>query len=236
MTCSAGLLSKGTRRSRAKRRQSPSRAEIREPRACRFFCSAVRRPAFSAVPAAAASQPAGVLVQGLRADRGAPGGAVLLRGLLQRQQRVDRLPRPDDVGVRAGLGDCGQLAEHVRAAQSVPGHAVVAVIGRPGVVAGDAAERGQHPGRVHAVFPGLSCTVTSACFPDEAEWTQARRPATRNPVSSKCATPAAASAPRMTSSAGATAEAIFLVMEARAPGGGRSRTGRPSPGRPGPAT
>jgi hypothetical protein len=56
MTCSAGLLPKGTRRSRAKRRQPDSRAEIREARAHRFFCGAVRRPAFSAVPAAAASR------------------------------------------------------------------------------------------------------------------------------------------------------------------------------------
>jgi hypothetical protein len=57
-------------------------------------------------------------------------------------------------------------------------------------------------------------------LPDEAECTQASRPATRNPVSSKCSATAPASAPRTASSADAAAAAICLVMEARAPGDG----------------
>ena len=100
------------------------------------------------------AEPAGVLLQGLRADRGGPVRAGRVRGLLQREQRVDGLPCPGDVGVRAGLGDRGQLAQHVRAAQGVA-RAVVAVIGRPGVVAGDPGEAGQHPGRVHPVPAAL---------------------------------------------------------------------------------
>ena len=62
--------------------------------------------------------------------------------------------------------------------------------------------------------------MTSTYFPDDAECTQASFPATRNPVSSKCATPAAASIPVTASSAGAITPAIFLLMEASAPGDG----------------
>jgi hypothetical protein len=62
---------------------------------------------------------------------------------------------PGHVGVRPSLGDCGQLAEHVGAAQGMPCQVLVAVIRRPGVVAGDPAERRQHPGGVHALLPAL---------------------------------------------------------------------------------
>jgi hypothetical protein len=94
-----------------------------------------------------------VLFQGFCVDGGVPGGAVGVGGLLQFQQRADGLPRPDHVVFGAGLGDRGQLSQQVGIAQSVPGHAVVAVIGLPGVVAGNAGERRQHPGRVHAFGP-----------------------------------------------------------------------------------
>jgi hypothetical protein len=66
----------------------------------------------------------------------------------------------------------------------------------------------------------LACTVTSTCFPGEAECAQASLPATRNPVSSKCATPALTSALMTAFSAGAISRAVFLVIEASAPGEG----------------
>jgi len=69
-------------------------------------------------------------------------------------------------------------------------------------------------------LPRLPCTVTRTNLPDDAECTQASFPATRNPVSSKCATCEAASAPVMTSSAGAISLAIFFVIAASAPGDG----------------
>jgi hypothetical protein len=69
-------------------------------------------------------------------------------------------------------------------------------------------------------LPRFSCTVTSTYFPDDAEWTQASLPATRKPVSSKCATGTAASASRTASTAGAMASAILLVIAASAPGDG----------------
>ena len=59
------------------------------------------------------------------------------------------------VQVGAGLGDRGQLPQHVSIAQSVPGDAVVAVVWRPGVVAGDPGEGRQHPGRVHSLLAAL---------------------------------------------------------------------------------
>ena len=69
-------------------------------------------------------------------------------------------------------------------------------------------------------LPRLGCTVTRTNLPDDAECTQASFPATRNPVSSKCATSAAASAPVMASSAGAMSPAILPVIAASAPGDG----------------
>ena len=54
-----------------------------------------------------------MLVQGLPADGLLPGGAGLVRGLLQVQQRVDRLPGPGDVAGGPGLGDRDQLAQQV---------------------------------------------------------------------------------------------------------------------------
>ena len=60
--------------------------------------------------------------------------------------------------------------------------------------------------------------MISANFPDDAEWTQASFPATRNPVSSKCATGAAASARRIASRQPLTAPAILVTMPVIAPG------------------
>ena len=102
------------------------------------------------------AEPAAVLFQGFRVDGIVPGGAGGVRGLLQFQQRVDGLPRPDHVARGAGLGDRGQLPEQVGTAQSVPGNALVAVVGRPGVMAGDPGERRQHPGRVHSLPAALA--------------------------------------------------------------------------------
>jgi hypothetical protein len=65
-------------------------------------------------------------------------------------------------------------------------------------------------------------------LPDDAECTQASFPATRNPVSSKCATSAAISALTMASIAGAMIPATFAVIAAIAPGMARSRTSRPA--------
>jgi hypothetical protein len=76
-----------------------------------------------------------------------------------------------------------------RAAQGVPGDAVVAVVGLPGVVAGDVREGGSTPAVSMASLPHLGCTVTRTNLPADAEWTQASFPATRNPVSSSAPPP-----------------------------------------------
>ncbi|HEY6276305.1 MAG TPA: hypothetical protein VIX86_08220 [Streptosporangiaceae bacterium] len=55
------------------------------------------------------TEPAIVLRQDFRVDRVVPGGAGGAGGLLQLQQRVDGLPRPDHVVRGAGLGDPGQF-------------------------------------------------------------------------------------------------------------------------------
>ena len=54
---------------------------------------------------------------------------VLLPGL-----RVDGLLRPGLAEGCSGIGDRGELAEHVGTAQGVAGDAVEGVVGRPGVV------------------------------------------------------------------------------------------------------
>jgi hypothetical protein len=59
------------------------------------------------------AEPAAVLFQDVRVDGVFPGCAGGVRGLLQLQQRVDGLLRPDHVVRGAGLGDCGQLPEQV---------------------------------------------------------------------------------------------------------------------------
>jgi hypothetical protein len=70
--------------------------------------------------------------------------------------------------------------------------------------------------------------VTSTYFPDDAECTQASLPATRNPVSSKCAACDATSAVMIASSAGAMRPAIFLVIAASAAGDGAQPNISPS--------
>jgi hypothetical protein len=57
-------------------------------------------------------------------------------------------------------------------------------------------------------------------LPADAECTQASFPATRNPVSSKCATPVAASSPVITVIAGAMKAAVFFAIAASVPGDG----------------
>ena len=71
---------------------------------------------------------------------------------------------------------------------------------------------GSTPAASIALRPRLGWTVIRVNFPAEAEWTQARRPATRNPVSSKCATGAAVTARRIVSSAGPSAPVTRRVM------------------------
>ena len=99
------------------------------------------------------AEPSAVLFQDFGVDAAVPAGAGGVRCLLQFQQRIDRLPGPDHVVCGAGLNDRGQLTQQVSIAQSVPGGTVVAVIGRPGVVAGDPGEPRQHPGGVHPLGP-----------------------------------------------------------------------------------
>jgi hypothetical protein len=70
--------------------------------------------------------------------------------------------------------------------------------------------------------PRLRWTVISANLPDDAECTQASLPAARNPVSSKCATAAAASARRITSRQPLTAPAILVTIPLTAPGDTRT--------------
>jgi hypothetical protein len=60
--------------------------------------------------------------------------------------------------------------------------------------------------------------VISANLPDDAECTQASVPATRNPVSLKCATGAAASSARITSKQAPSFPVILLTIPATAPG------------------
>ena len=77
---------------------------------------------------------------------------------------------------------------------------------------------GSTPAASIASRPRRGCTVISAYFPDEAECTQASFPATRNPVSSKCATGAAISAWRTWSRQAPSAAATRLTMPVTAPG------------------
>jgi len=64
------------------------------------------------------AEPAAVLVQDFRVDGLVPCGAGDTGGLLQLQQGVDGLPRPDHVTGGAALGDRGELPEQVRAAHT----------------------------------------------------------------------------------------------------------------------
>jgi len=64
----------------------------------------------------------------------------------------------------------------------------------------------------------LTCTVTRTYLPDDAECTQASVPATRNPVSSKCATSAQMSALVIAARAGLRYPATRRAIAARVPG------------------
>ena len=107
------------------------------------------------------AEPAAVFFQDFRVDGIVPGSAGGVGGLFQLQQRAGGLPRPDHVVRGAGLGHRGQLPEQVSTAQGVPGHAVIAVVGRPGIMAGDPGEGRQHPGRVHALPASLAAYALS---------------------------------------------------------------------------
>src|SRR5262249_38651946 len=132
-------------------------------------------------------------------------------------QRVGGLGGPAPDAWRGGVGDGLQLAQCVRAAQSVRADAAVAVVGRPAVVHRDPGEGRQDPCGVHGLAARLGWTVISVNLPAEAECTQASLPATRNPVSSKCATGAAVSALRIASSVPPSFPEIRLTMPATAP-------------------
>ncbi len=81
-------------------------------------------------------------------------------------------------------------------------------------------KNGSTPAAFMPSLPRLACTVTSTCFPQDAEWTQASFPAVRNPVSSKCATSAPARYSVIAFRAGASSPAVFLAAAASAPGDG----------------
>src|SRR5258708_28610556 len=80
------------------------------------------------------------------------------------------------------------------------------------------AKNGSTPPASIACRPRLAWTVISANLPDDAEWTQASFPATRNPVSAKAARPAVTSALRIASSGAPSVPAIRLTIPATAPG------------------
>ena len=87
---------------------------------------------------------------------------------------------------------------------------------------------GSTPAASMPSLPRLGCTVTSTNFPADAEWTQASFPATRNPVSSKCATSAPARAAVMAMIAGEMSPAILRACAASAPGDGAQPNISPS--------
>jgi hypothetical protein len=98
-------------------------------------------------------------------------------------------PAPLGVGGR-GVGDGGQLAQCVRAAQLVCG-VDVSVIGRPGVVHRDSDEPDSAPLSSMPSQPRLRWQVTKVYLSVRAQCTQCRAPCTRSPVSSNPATGAA---------------------------------------------
>jgi len=103
------------------------------------------------------AEPPALLFQDLRVDGAASGVAGGACRFLQGQQGIDGLLRPENVVCGAGLSHRDEFPEQVSTAQSVPGDAAVAVVGLPGVVAGDAGEGVQHPGGVHGLLaaPGM---------------------------------------------------------------------------------
>lgn len=103
-----------------------------------------------------------------------PGGGAALQG----QECVDDLLGP---APRFGVGDRDQLPEHVRGAQLVA-ELVVAVIGCPGVVHGDAGEVRHDPGGVHAFAAPV------AALTDELNATPTRLPGDRRPLTYHLAT------------------------------------------------
>ena len=82
------------------------------------------------------------------------------------------------------------------------------------------AKCGRTPAAVIPSLPRLACTVNSAYFPAEAEWTQASFPAVRNPVSSKWTTSALIRCRVIAASAGVRNPAVFLAAAASAPADG----------------
>ena len=81
------------------------------------------------------------------------------------------------------------------------------------------AKDGRTPAAFIPSLPRLACTVNSANFPAEAEWTQASFPAVRNPVSSKWTTSQAIRCRVIAASAGARKPGGL-------PRGGGERAGR----------
>jgi hypothetical protein len=160
---------------------------------------------------------AAVLFQDFRVDGAVSGGAGGVRGVLQFQQRVDCLPRPDHVICGAGLGDGGQLPKQMK-------HCTERARLRRRRASRRRGRRSwrtrQCPGGVHALGAAQRLHGDQREFPEDGEWTQASSLATRNPVSSKCATLARTRALTKASRNGAIISAIFLVILASATGDG----------------
>jgi hypothetical protein len=144
-------------------------------------------------------------VQERRVQGGLAAGERPPHGVLEGQQRISGLAGPLGTGRRAVLAGPGQLTQHVSVSQGMTGHPGVGVIRRPRIVTGDPAKPGSTPAASIPSVPRLGCTVISENSSVEAECTQASLPATRSPVSSKCATGAAVIASRPLSSTGPTA-------------------------------
>ena len=147
-------------------------------------------------------------------------GSACVRGVLEREEGVNGRPGPGLVQGGAGLGDGGQLAQQVRAAQGVPRDAGEAAGGLLRVVDRDPAKAGSIPAASMPSFPRFGWTVTSTHLPEDAECTQKSFPAVRNPDSSKCATSVLTSAAVTALTARATSRAAFRAAEASAPGDG----------------
>ena len=152
-------------------------------------------------------------------------------------QRVRGLGGPAPLALRGGVGHGLQFAQRMRVAQGVPGHAGSRCHRAPRRH-GPAipAKTGSTPAASIACRPLFGWTVISAYLPADAEWTQASFPATRNPVSSKCATSRRRPrADRLQRPAQRRGDPGHHRRPPR-PGTPGRRTARPSPARCGPGT
>jgi hypothetical protein len=114
--------------------------------------------------------------------------------------------------------------QRMRVAQAVPGRPGVGVIWRPRVVDGDPDEGRQHAGGVHRLPAPPGVHGDQGILAGRGRVDPGQLPGDPEPVSSKCATSAAAAAARIASSGLPSAEAIRVTMAATAPG----ETGTPN--------